>query len=74
MMQHVRPTLVADIISAGAIIGVFAHVIPWLGGLAAFVWYCVQILESKTVQCFFRKRRHRKMRRQRAHRRVQHRP
>lgn len=41
---------VADIISVGAIIGSFAHLLPPLAALIAIIWYAIQVYESRTVQ------------------------
>ena len=38
-----------DIASAGAIIGTILGVLPYIAALAGFIWYCIQIWESKTV-------------------------
>lgn len=53
--DHVRHlTILADVISAGAIIGAFMKQLPeWAAG-AAFLWYVVQVWESHTVQKWWR--------------------
>ena len=59
---HIRVlTHTADTISAVAILGYFAGVVPVLAAFAAFIWYCVQLWESHTVQKWWRL--HRKGRR-----------
>lgn len=46
-----RPAAISiDFISAAAILGAFANILPPLAGLAGLVWYGIQIYESKTVQ------------------------
>lgn len=56
--QHVQTAKsAADILSAGAIVGVFAQLLPPIAALAAILWYAVQIYESHTVQTFLHKRR-----------------
>lgn len=66
-----RPMLpIADTISLGAILGVFAHVLPPLAAFIAIIWYCLEMYESKTVQGFLRGRRRRHLRRQRHLRRT----
>lgn len=53
--EHVRHlTILADVISAGAIVGAFAKQLPeWAAG-AALIWYIVQVWESHTVQKWWR--------------------
>lgn len=48
---------VADVISAGAILGTLGHLLPEWAAIMAIVWYCIEIYESKTVQEWIRKRR-----------------
>jgi hypothetical protein len=56
-MQDKPPfTAVGDILSAGAIIGTFVGWLPAAAALAGFVWYLIQIWESKTVQDWLNKR------------------
>lgn len=55
----------ADVISAGAVVGAFAHILPPLAALIAVLWYCLEIFESKTVQGFIRGRRLRRHRQRR---------
>lgn len=61
------PTMnrVADLISFGAIVGTFAHMLPTLAALIAVVWYCIEILESKTVMRWRRAHRHKRIRHRR---------
>ena len=47
----------ADTISLAAIIGALAGLLPPLAALFAILWYCIQIYESKTYQCWRVKRR-----------------
>jgi hypothetical protein len=54
-LRHV--TVVADAISAAAIVGSFMKVLPPIAALAATLWYIVQIWESHTVQKWWRLRR-----------------
>lgn len=56
---HLLP--VADVISAGAILGAFAGALPPIAAFIAIIWYCLEIYESKTIQGFIRNRaaRHR---------------
>lgn len=53
--DHARTlTVLADVISAGAIVGAFMKELPeWAAG-AAFLWYIVQVWESHTVQKWWR--------------------
>lgn len=43
-----------DALSAVAIIGTLANLLPPLAALAGLIWYVVQIWESKTVQGWVR--------------------
>lgn len=53
--DHLRNvTVVADAISAVAIVGSFMKVLPPIAALAATLWYLVQIWESHTVQKWWR--------------------
>jgi len=67
--QHIRMmTHFADTISAVAIVGAFAKVLPPIAALVATIWYAVQIWESHTVQKWARlhlrgRRTHRSLRR-----------
>ena len=65
MTHNVNLSPVADAISAGAIIGAFAHILPPLAAFIAIAWYLLEIYESKTVQGYLRSRRRRWFRRQR---------
>lgn len=47
-------TATADLISAGAIVGSFAKILPPVAALAATIWYAVQVWESHTVQKWVR--------------------
>lgn len=47
----------AHVISLGAILGSFAGILPPLAALGAFVWYCIQIYESKSFQNWLAKMR-----------------
>ena len=55
---HLAPpaTYVGDVISAGAIVGSFLGYFPIVAALAGFVWYVIQIWESRTVQHWWRNR------------------
>lgn len=63
---------VPDFISAGAILGAFAHVLPPIAAFIAIVWYLLEIYESKTVEAWRKARRRRWYRRNRALRRMTH--
>lgn len=58
MNPHQLGLISADVISAIAIVGTFAGLLPPMAALAAVIWYTVQIWESDTVQTFVRGRRH----------------
>lgn len=49
-----------DFISALAIAGTFAQLLPPLAALAGIIWYAIQIFESKTIQQWVKTRDHRK--------------
>jgi hypothetical protein len=72
--QHIRlMTHFADTISAVAILGTFAKVLPPVAALVATLWYAVQIWESHTVQKWVRLHlRHRRTVRHRRHKSVVH--
>lgn len=53
-------------ISLGAIITTFAGLTPAIAAFVAAVWYLVKIYESKTVQEWLAKKRHRRLARLRA--------
>ena len=53
--------IVGHVVSAVALIGSFAGLLPALAGLVALVWYAIQIYESSTVQLWIRTRRARKI-------------
>lgn len=58
--QQVLPpplNVVADAISAGAIIGTLFGWLPYFAALAGFVWYIIQIWESRTVQHYLQNRK-----------------
>ena len=57
MTQHPNMAPVADLISAGAIVGSLVHILPPLAAFVALIWYCLQIYESETVQAYLQKRR-----------------
>lgn len=59
--QHVSYTV--DTVSALAIVGAFAGLLPPLAALGALIWYTIQIWESKTVQGWITKRRHHRAKR-----------
>ncbi len=50
-------TYTADAISASAILGTLAGLLPPLAAIAGLLWYIIQIYESKTVQRYVRARR-----------------
>lgn len=54
--------IAGDIVSAGAIIGAFAHMLPSVAALGAVVWYAVQIWDSRPVQTWLRLHRHKQRR------------
>ena len=58
---------VADVASLVAIGGAFAGFFPHVAAIAAFLWYCVQLFDSKPVQRFLRKRRRRLYHKRRQH-------
>lgn len=43
-------SVTGDVVSAGAIVGALMGLLPALAGVAAIIWYAIQIWESKTVQ------------------------
>jgi hypothetical protein len=51
----------AHILSLTALLGYLAGLFPIVAGMAAFIWYLIQIYESELVQSYFRRRRHRKI-------------
>ncbi len=53
-------------LSTTAILGTLAGLFPPIAALAAFIWYSVQLYESKTVQNWFARRRAHKIARLRA--------
>lgn len=53
-------TTTADVISAFAILGSFAKILPPVAALAATIWYMVQVWESHTVQKWWRLHKHRR--------------
>lgn len=55
--------ITGHVVSAAAILGVVAGVLPALAALGAVVWYGISIYETKTVQRWLRARRRRKARR-----------
>lgn len=59
-------THTADGISAAAIVGAAMGYLPAFAALAAIIWYCVQIWESKSVQKWVRLRRLQGIRKRRA--------
>lgn len=74
-MSNTNPmTHAADAISAGAIVGVFLGYLPAIAAVAGFLWYCIQIWESRTIQHWWRnrqmKRRAKKIARLRAREKV----
>jgi len=46
-------------LSTIAIVGTILGWFPAIAAVAAFVWYCIQIWQSKTVQDYLKKRRRR---------------
>ena len=58
--QHFIPwaptTVVGDVVSAGAIVGSFLGYFPIIAAFAGFVWYSIQIWESRTIQHWWRNR------------------
>lgn len=46
-----------DLASAGAIVGVVVGWFPLIAAVAGFIWYAIQIWESRTVQHWFQNRR-----------------
>lgn len=66
MSRFLPPTaaITLDFVSLGAIVGALSGLLPPLAGLAAIIWYVVQIWESKTCQKWrkLRRRRHRMLR------------
>lgn len=61
MSRFLPPTaaVTLDFVSLGAIVGALSGLLPPLAGLAAIIWYVVQIWESKTLIKWRRVRRHR---------------
>jgi hypothetical protein len=49
-------TYVADIVSAGAIVGTILGYLPFIAAFFGLVWYLIQIWESRTVQHWWRNR------------------
>lgn len=45
-----KPTHVADALSAGAVVATIAGWLPPLAAALGVVWYCIQIAESKSFQ------------------------
>ena len=56
---------VANLLSAGAIVGCFLGALPPLAAAIAIIWYAIQIYESNTVQKHSRVRRIMKFRKRR---------
>lgn len=54
---HKNLLVLADAISAGAILASFAKLLPPIAALAGAIWYMVQIWESDTVQHWVYSRR-----------------
>jgi len=50
---------ILDWVSAGAVIGSIAGILPPIAAVFAIIWYCIQIYESKTVQNWIRRRKER---------------
>jgi hypothetical protein len=71
---HQSAILAVDLVSAAAILGTLAGVLPPLAALGAVVWYAIQIFESDTVQVWLKGHRHviRKKRLQRKHKQNEH--
>lgn len=53
-------TASADIVSLGALLGVWLGLLPYLAAGVAMVWYVLQIYESSTVQGWLRRREQRR--------------
>lgn len=49
--------LAGHIVSLGAVFGYFIGLLPALAALGAVIWYTIAILETRTVQSYFRRRR-----------------
>lgn len=56
--QHQLALITADIVSALAILGVFAGFLPPLAAGMAMFWYAIQVWESDTVQSWVKGHRH----------------
>ena len=48
--------VLADLISAGAILGTIAGDLPYVAAVAGLIWYLIQIWESRTIQHWWRNR------------------
>ena len=56
LIPYSPTTVVGDVISAGAIVGTFLGYFPIIAAFAGFVWYSIQIWESRTIQHWWRNR------------------
>ena len=54
--------VIADTVSAVAILGAFMGLLPSLAALGALVWYAINIYESAPVQRWLRLHRHKRRR------------
>ena len=74
-MNNTHPiSKIGDTISAGAIVATFFGYLPYIAAIAGFIWYCIQIWESRTIQHWWRnfqmKRKAKKIARLRAREKV----
>ncbi len=53
---HLTGIIILDIVSAGAVLGTLAGILPPLAAFGAVVWYAIQIWESQTVQGWLKKK------------------
>lgn len=55
---HTTALVVADVVSALAILGTLSGMLPPLAALGALTWYVIQVYESDTVQSWIKGHRH----------------
>lgn len=62
-MEDGMTSWIGHTLSSAAIVGTIFGLFPPIAAVAAFIWYMVQLWESKTVQRWVRQRRQRKINR-----------
>ena len=52
-LEHGAVKHIADGLSFGVLIGTLANILPSLASLMTFVWMCIRVWETETVQRWF---------------------